>query len=552
MTTLSEPLADSAARAAGRAAGGPAVLLNTFDDLYSSVYRILDDAKASHDLVKLYKGSHASDNPHPSVLDFGSFFYRTRQGLLAYTCSARRSGTADSGDLDAYDHEHRPRISMRAVLDQLTAASRRPGESDAAFLRYLMTRTHALGAYRGGSSGYDDEARAAAAAHFNALAVPATPSQVMIFGGGAKGAFLAFCAALMCRRHHETLERAGGLLLVPEGYYQSLRLIPPIFGGMINTVRDLSGETIQEWLSQTAGQAHRAIYVPLVNNADGQVLTRQRAISIARAVLGHNAVCPDRPVYVLADDVYAGSYLSPDLEPTPAAAITGAVLGDSGLGRMSDWTFTVVTPSKTYALPTARVAFATTTSPALLEATGHYRTVFSLGRIPQAMELTAAAALCLTPQAWIDNWNTRYRKRLQALADRLGAINAETGMEAFHIDMPAGGWNVPLRISPALFPGRLTSSVDAFAILLHYQRGTRSSGIAMLPGELFGHRTYERGFVLRGTAAASSSELEEFTTRLADMARLLRGPGGAASVEYALSRARAVCDVSAILAHSPY
>jgi hypothetical protein len=40
-----------------------------FDDLYSAVYRVLDDAKAGHDLVKLYKGSHASPLPHDRVLD---------------------------------------------------------------------------------------------------------------------------------------------------------------------------------------------------------------------------------------------------------------------------------------------------------------------------------------------------------------------------------------------------------------------------------------------------------------------------------------------------
>jgi len=54
-----------------------------FDDLYSAVYRILDDAKADHALVKLYKGSHASENPHQRVLDFGSFFYRAPTGRSA-------------------------------------------------------------------------------------------------------------------------------------------------------------------------------------------------------------------------------------------------------------------------------------------------------------------------------------------------------------------------------------------------------------------------------------------------------------------------------------
>ncbi len=50
---------------------GPQV---NFDDLYSAVYAVIDDAKARHRVVKLYKGSHGSADPHPVVLDLGAFF----------------------------------------------------------------------------------------------------------------------------------------------------------------------------------------------------------------------------------------------------------------------------------------------------------------------------------------------------------------------------------------------------------------------------------------------------------------------------------------------
>ena len=61
-----------------------------------------------------------------------------------------------------------------------------------------------------------------------------------MFCGGAKGAFLAFCAALMLRRDHDDLHREGGRMLAPAGYYQSLRLIPPVFGGSIDVVGELT------------------------------------------------------------------------------------------------------------------------------------------------------------------------------------------------------------------------------------------------------------------------------------------------------------------------
>lgn len=255
MTTYRQSACQEAPlRAGGTRAGQRPLPQATFDDLYSAVYRVLDDAKTSHDLVKLYKGSHASEVPHQAVLDFGSFFFQTRRGLLAYACSAVKPyRPAVLADLDPYDREHQPRLSVRAVFNLMAATGRRAGESREDFLRYLTSRTHALGAYRGGSSGYDDEARAVAAAHFSNLSVPATPDQTMIFSGGAKGAFLAFCAALMCRRRHDDLDREGGLLLAPEGYYQSLRLIPPIFGGDIHVIPGLNGEAVERWLARTSG-----------------------------------------------------------------------------------------------------------------------------------------------------------------------------------------------------------------------------------------------------------------------------------------------------------
>jgi bifunctional pyridoxal-dependent enzyme with beta-cystathionase and maltose regulon repressor activities len=178
-------------------------------------------------------------------------------------------------------------------------------------------------------------------------------------------------------------------------------------------------------------------------------------------------------VYVLADDVYVGSYLNPHTQGLPIAAVTGADLDAPELGRMSDWTLTVVTPSKTFALPTARVAFAITTNPTLRAAVAHYRTVLSQGRVPQAGELTAAAAICLTPQAWIDGWNTHYRQTLQRLTGHIAAINARIGFPAIRIDPIEGGWYLPLRIAPGLLPDA-ASSVDAFTILLHYGRPGRT------------------------------------------------------------------------------
>ena len=94
--------------------------------------------------------------------------------------------------------------------------------------------------------------------------------------------------------------------------------------------------------------------------------------------------------------------------------------------------------------------------------------------------------------------------------------------------------------------------MDAYTVLLHYGRDRCDSGIGMLPGELFGHRSCKEGFMLRGTLAASRTDLGLFTQRLAEVVTLLHGPDGPAIVDHALRRARTVVDVDEILACCRY
>jgi aspartate/methionine/tyrosine aminotransferase len=517
-----------------------------FDDLYTVVYALIDDAKTRYRVIKLYKGSHGSPDPHPVVLDFGEFFAAHRRGVLGYTCDRARPGTDRYrvADLDEYDRCASPRVPVREVFDLLARTGRRDGETDDEYLTYVATRRHRLGGYRGGSSGLDDESRACAAAYFQQLGIAATPGEVLIFCGGFKGALIPACAALMTVRHHDELRHIGGRVLAPVGYYQSLRLIPTIFGGGLDVVTDLDGDSVSEWLTDTHGCGGRIVYVPLVNNVDGRVLSRARACSIAAAVLDHNQRHPGNPVWVIADDVYAGSYLGADLTPQPIGA----------LPAMGEWTVTVVTPSKTVALPTARVAFATTTSPMMRAALAHYRTVFSFGRVPQYEELSGVAALCLTPQSWIEDWNTEYRRRLAALAAGVEGINAELGAEVYQIQHPEGGWYFALRVARDLFPREVTSGVHAAAVLLNYGQDRRDTGIAMLPGELFGYDLDgpQRWLTLRGSLAVNPTDLQACVRRLRALTVALRGPGGPAAVDHALTTARAVADLDRIVTQRRY
>jgi aspartate/methionine/tyrosine aminotransferase len=517
-----------------------------FDDLYTVVYALIDDAKARYRVVKLYKGSYGSADPHPVVLDYGEFFATHRRGVLGYACDRARPGTDRyrMADLDEYDRCANPRVPVRKVFDLLAHTGRRDGETDDDYLTYVANRRHRLGAYRGGSSGLDDESRACAAAYFQHLGLRVGPGEVLVFCGGFKGALISACAAVMSSRRHDELHHIGGRVLAPVGYYQSLRLIPTIFGGGLDVVADLDGDTVSEWLTGTHGRGGRIVYVPLVNNVDGRVLSRARACSIAAVVLDHNQRHPVNPVWVVADDVYAGSYLSAGLSPQPIGALSG----------MGDWTVSITTPSKTVALATARVAFATTISAGMRAALAHYRTVFSFGRVPQAGELSGVAALCLTPQSWIEHWNTEYRRRLALLTTGLEGINAELGAEVYRIQHPEGGWYFALRVTRDLFPREVSSGVHAAAVLLNYGQDRRDTGIAMLPGELFGYNLDgpQRWLTLRGSLAVTPTHLQVCVQRLREVALLVRGPRGPATVNHTLSRTRAVADLDRIVTQRRY
>jgi aspartate/methionine/tyrosine aminotransferase len=516
-----------------------------FDDLYTAVYALIDDAKTDYRVVKLYKGSHGSPNPHAIVTDFAGWFFERRRGLLGYACHKVRPDAAKYmvDDLAEYDSTHEPRVPTLEVFRLLDKAQRQPGESSEGYLNYVADREHQLGVYRGGSSGFDDEARGFACAHFRQLGIPSDIDDVMIFAGGAKGVFLACCAALMCQRRIEELHPRGGVILAPAGYYQSLRLIPPIFGGTIHVEEQLTEQTVAAWLVETAHLRGRLVYAPLVNNLDGRVLTQEQARGIAAAVVDHNAAHPDNPAYVIGDDVYVGSYLNEAITPEPIGAAPG----------IAPWCVSVVTPSKTFTLPTGRVAFATTTNATLRRALAHYRTVFSHGRVPQVGELTSAAALCLTPSAWVNRWNTWNREQLTYFANEITLLNRELGQQTYQVELPQGGWYVPVRLARALFGDRVQSAVDALSVLLFYGGDDRQSGLAMLPGELFGRGCEDGWYTLRANLATDTGTIARTIQRLRDVAHAMNSDRRDRIVSYALTRARrAVPDLDQTIANRRY
>ena len=129
-----------------------------YNDLYTAVYRLIDDAKTAYELLKLYKGSHGSPNPHEIVTGFGSWFYANRRGLIAYACERMNdtaSGPYTPQHLTEFDAMYQPHVPLSDVFALMAKFGRRRGETTEHYLNWLAQRGHNLGAYRGGTSGYD-------------------------------------------------------------------------------------------------------------------------------------------------------------------------------------------------------------------------------------------------------------------------------------------------------------------------------------------------------------------------------------------------------------
>lgn len=111
-----------------------------------------------------------------------------------------------------------------------------------------------------------------------------------------------------------------------------------------------------------------------------------------------------------------------------------------------------------------------------------------------------------------------------------------------------------MRVARDLFPREVTSGVHAAAVLLNYGQDRRDTGIAMLPGELFGYDLDgpQRWLTLRGTLAVTPTDLQVCLRRLRALTVELRGPRRTSTVHHALTMARAVADLDWIVTQRRY
>jgi len=494
---------------------------------------LIDKFKQDRKVVKLYKGSHLSDQPHQVVFDFLNYFSKTKRGVISFM---KENGLSASS-----------RCNIEEVIDSLYDRHAKAGETRTEFEKYIDTRQHNLGLYRGGSTGFSDESKALVASYFKNYNFDLDESDINIFSGGIKGAFICFCAAIFAHHDFDEISMNGGVFLMPVGYYQSLRNIPSLFKCQINVADIYSHGVVKAWIESTSNIKRRAIYIPTVNNSNGVIINKTQIEKIISLVIQENLA--GRELYVFWDDVYRGSNLTNVFEDN---SIPFNIEVNGNTYNICDYAVVATSSSKTYALPTARVSFTGTKNKALFKAMEHYQILLSYGRISQIDELTALVAILCTPQKWIDEYNAIYRKNLRYLDSRVTELNKKNfgDKKIISINRPDGGWYFILLIDKSIVDSKIDSSLGFLSIMLSYSN-EQNSGIACLPGELFGYINGNK-FAFRGTLAIAEKDMQRLITYLDDMLKILTSEESAILIEQKVKELGEMLDIGKLMENTRY
>ncbi|GAB3890164.1 hypothetical protein GCM10029964_061230 [Kibdelosporangium lantanae] len=279
---------------------------------------------------------------------------------------------------------------------------------------------------------------------------------------------------------------------------------------------------VQQWPSDLAVGKHETflIYTPAVDRLTGEALTKPRATAIAEHILRHNQAHPHNPMLVFSDE----SAIDSGSRTCSLASITGDDLGDPGLGRMSDWTLTVVTPAVTFPTANPLVSFVHTTNPTLSNVVQEWIGLYSATTEPTAVDArTAAAHLCLTPRRELARARNHATHNLTRLRDETNRINTTLGHDII-ITGPhlINGLHLTLSINPTFLQHPLIGSLKQIRRAIN---GEGATGLlTVLPDHIFGSpcpHNPTRPLTLRARLDIPDTQLIHLTTALESLATTL-------------------------------
>nr|CEL13552.1 hypothetical protein [Kibdelosporangium sp. MJ126-NF4]CTQ99238.1 hypothetical protein [Kibdelosporangium sp. MJ126-NF4] len=269
----------------------------------------------------------------------------------------------------------------------------------------------------------------------------APAERIQVFEGGITHVLNALVGATMLPEHTDNY------LLAAAGFDPSSMDPLPGLGSTV-ILKELTEDLLRDdWFVNWANPSDQIVlYVPLVNELTGQVLTRERAHGIARAVLSYNRDRGNRrPVLVFANDSDNDSFHDEKVSDyaQPIGMVSGAELRNSTLGHMSDWTVTAVAP-RTAGSSTADVSFAFTNNPDLHAALATKATDHTQWPVEDKL---------LTASPWTSKDRNRVTRNLRYLRQAASRTNSKLGFNAVSVSRrTAAGWHTAIRLHPRVFP----------------------------------------------------------------------------------------------------
>lgn len=482
--------------------------------------KITDGLPAS---AQLQTASQYLQQPHPDVSGILRAFADRPTNFLGYL---KTKADAEGEPLAAYLERYRSSdyfADLPTVYQSLYETAGAPGQSYEAFLEEFAKQEPSAAQYPMGDNSYEVEPKALMANYFQNCGIPCEPNDVMISNSGFRTSYVPMIYSLMTEGVAEGRKPIGGTILAPKGRYQSLVLPMGMVKGHIEEVDKLDGAAITRYLAEHDDL--RAIYLSSVNNAGGQVDSLETLQDIALAILEHNKAHPDKPVYVISDEVYRYSELD-DSKPTYSiAAIDGEALGRPELGSMHRYTLTITSSSKTFGFASGRAGYATIGDEKIRAKMQGVKEELMMKDNPLFVKLTGLATFCLTPRSWVKNNSRYYAERLQQVEGFIDGINdslaGETdGRRLMEVVRPEGGWYATLRFNKELLPGSLRNSMALSTFMAFHEDKAEGTGVATIPGILSGYESpgvSDDGYVyLRTTMAKSAEDIADAYARIKD------------------------------------
>lgn len=494
---------------------------------YNEIGRImsLNESKITGNpaAINAHVGGQFFFHPHPMALEAHAHHTLHHTSLLGYLASiAEREQFPLEELLKRFSPEKGHFIDLHKAYQELWRRSEKNKLTFSEFLDYQKEQKISSTGYLDYTTG-QKEGLTLMRNYFRNLGIPVGEDQV-VMGTGFKNLYHTLMNAFMTEdvdmddRGRDIRIRKSGTILVPRGHYQSLVKAPSFHNSRIKVIERMDARHLEKELENR--EDIRAAYLSVVANPSGEIMPEEQMRGIASVVLNYNRIHPENPIYVIADQVYNGSILKKGLEIFSIASVTEEV------GRMFDYTITIVSPSKTLGYASARIGFATSgiwmpgDSKSLIARMEKILDNEGCDGIEVSNEVGVVAAYAFSSRKWIDDNSEYVRSQIRRARGYVEKINHRIGRSFVKLNDPDAGWYLLFKFERRNLPSSIRSSKDLMVYFMSYNHCRDDSGFISRPGAQFGYEAVNLSpmdyLILRITTAMQPEDLEDLFRRLGD------------------------------------